>query len=167
MGQAVALVVQLLAGGGSSSASSALTLSRMGIDASVNTIKKIGASFDIDVVKNQINKMQGVVRNSDVPVLDSKPSGTGGLTDREAGFSTLPKIGSLLGDPEIPPPNAPPEMVRSITRQNEAAKSLAKAGYDVEQMPNTLKNQANPDLKINGELADVASPQTGSTLSIW
>ena len=58
-------------------------------------------------------------------------------------------------------------MVRSIDRQNEAALKLSKAGYDVEQLPNVKKNQANPDLKINGELADVASPITGSTNSIW
>ncbi|MFJ2464093.1 hemagglutinin repeat-containing protein [Pseudomonas sp. NPDC087615] len=70
MGQAVALVVQLLAGGGSSSANSALTLSRMGIDVSVNTVKKIGASFDLDTVKTQISKLPGVVRDTDVPVLD-------------------------------------------------------------------------------------------------
>ena len=58
MGQALALVVQLLAGGGSSSANSALTLSRMGIDVSVNTVKKIVTSVDINVVKTQINKLQ-------------------------------------------------------------------------------------------------------------
>lgn len=102
MGQAVALVVQLLAGGGSSSANSALTLSRLGIDVSVDTVKKIGASFDLDLVKSQINKLQTVVRDTDVPVLDSKPPATGGLTDSEAGFSTLPKIGSLLGMPNYP-----------------------------------------------------------------
>lgn len=167
MGQAVALVVQLLAGGGSSSANSALTLSRLGIDVSVDTVKKIGASFDLDLVKSQINKLQTVVRDTDVPVLDSKPPATGGLTDSEAGFSTLPKIGSLLGEAELPPKNASIEMVRSIKRQNEAAKALAKAGYDVEQLPNVAKNRANPDLKINGEVADVASPQTGSLLSVW
>ncbi|WP_236189434.1 hemagglutinin repeat-containing protein [Pseudomonas paraglycinae] len=166
MGQAVALVVQLLAGGGSSSANSALTLSRMGIDVTVETVKKISASFDLDLIKNQINKLQGVVRDSDVPVIDSKPPSTGGLTDSEAGVSTLPKIGSLSGDPELPPRNASADMVRSIKRQNEAAKALANAGFDVEQLPNVKKNAANPDLKINGEIADVASPHTGSTYSV-
>ncbi|MCV2221741.1 hemagglutinin repeat-containing protein [Pseudomonas mercuritolerans] len=79
MGQAVALVVQLLAGGGSSSANSALTLSRMGIDVSVNTVKKIGASFDLDTVKTQISKLPGAVRDTDVPVVDPvKPPKTGG-----------------------------------------------------------------------------------------
>ena len=79
----------------------------------------------------------------------------------------LTEKGTDLFSPELPPKNASPEMVRSIDRQNEAALKLSKAGYDVEQLPNVKKNQANPDLKINGELADVASPITGSTYSIW
>ncbi|WP_193560169.1 hemagglutinin repeat-containing protein, partial [Pseudomonas mandelii] len=73
MGQAVALVVQLMIGGGSSSANSALTLSRMGIDVSVNTVKKIGASFDINVVKNDINKLQDLMPDPDVPVYVPPP----------------------------------------------------------------------------------------------
>jgi filamentous hemagglutinin len=74
MGQAVALVVQLMIGGGSSSANSALTLSRMGIDVSVNTVKRIEASVDINVVKTQINRMQDLMPDTDVPVLDpTKP----------------------------------------------------------------------------------------------
>ncbi|NTX93376.1 MULTISPECIES: VENN motif pre-toxin domain-containing protein, partial [unclassified Pseudomonas] len=86
--------------------------------------------------------------------------------DAEAGSSGLPSKGSLKGDPEVPPKNANPEMVRSLDRQNEAAIKLAQAGYDVEQLPNIGKNKANPDLRINGEIADVASPRTGSVGSV-
>ncbi|NHN69454.1 hypothetical protein G7W60_16575 [Pseudomonas fluorescens] len=70
MGQAVALVVQLMVGGGSGSAESALTLSRMGIDVSVNTVKRIEASVDIDVIKTRINKLEELNPDSDVPDLD-------------------------------------------------------------------------------------------------
>ncbi|WP_434608440.1 hypothetical protein [Pseudomonas sp. R1-7] len=88
---------------------------------------------------------------------NSNPSSA--VTDSEAAVSGLPKIGSLKGEAEIPPPNAPPDMVRSIQRQNEAAKEFAKAGYDVEQLPNQgKKGESRPDLRINGELADVYSP---------
>ncbi|NSX11265.1 hemagglutinin repeat-containing protein [Pseudomonas lini] len=73
MGQALALVVQLMIGGGSSSANSALTLSRMGIDVSVNTVKKIGASVDINVVKTKINKLQDLMPDSDVPIYVPPP----------------------------------------------------------------------------------------------
>lgn len=57
-------------------------------------------------------------------------------------------------------------MIRSIRRQNKATKSLSEAGYDVEQLANTGKKGANPDLRINGERADVASPRTGSVGSV-
>ena len=89
MGQAVALVAQMMIGGGSSSAESALALSRMGIDVSVDTVKKIGASFDINVVKNDINKLQDLMPDSDVPVLDptkpvTPPKTAGGAKGGEA-----------------------------------------------------------------------------------
>jgi filamentous hemagglutinin len=44
--------------------------------------------------------------------------------------------------------------------------SLAQAGYDVEQLANTGRKGANPDLRIDGELADVASPRTRSAGSV-
>ncbi|MBI8612723.1 hypothetical protein SOJ62_29730, partial [Pseudomonas aeruginosa] len=110
-----------------------------------------------------LGKLGGVAKGAEVP---KNPNPTSALTDAEAGTSSLPKIGSLKGEPELPPKNASPEMVRSIDRQNEAAKSLARAGYDVEQLPNIKKNSANPDLKINGEFADVFSPRTNSPVSV-
>ncbi|WP_052742350.1 hypothetical protein [Pseudomonas frederiksbergensis] len=96
---------------------------------------------------------------------NSNPSSA--VTDSEAAVSGLPKTGSLKGEAEIPPPNAPPDMVRSIQRQNEAAKEFAKAGYDVEQLPNQgKKGESRPDLRINGELADVYSPTSTSPISV-
>jgi len=87
-------------------------------------------------------------------------------TDSEAGISNLPQVGSSKGEPELPPKNASSDMVRSIKRQNEAAMSLAQAGYDVEQLANTGRKGANPDLRIDGELADVASARTRSAGSV-
>lgn len=78
----------------------------------------------------------------------------------------MAKIGSLKGEPELPLKNASPDMIRSIERQNEASKGLAQAGYDVEQLANSGKKGANPDLRINGELADVFSPITNSPISV-
>ena len=74
--------------------------------------------------------------------------------------------GELKGQPELPPRNAAADQVRSIERQNEAANALAKSGYDVEQLPNTAKNKQNPDLKVNGEIADVFSLITDSATSV-
>ncbi|CAD18224.1 hemagglutinin repeat-containing protein [Ralstonia pseudosolanacearum] len=84
------------------------------------------------------------------------------LTEREL----KPKQGSLSGPPEAPPKNASDEMVRSINRQNEAAQTLADHGLAVENLPNTGKGVANPDLKINGAIADVYSPRSGNLQSI-
>nr|WP_238963129.1 hemagglutinin repeat-containing protein [Pseudomonas sp. AF32] len=81
MGQAVALVVQLMVGGGSGSAESALALSRMGIDVSVNTVKKLEASVDIDVLKTRISKLEELRPDSDVPDLDPPTPVTPPKTD--------------------------------------------------------------------------------------
>jgi len=70
----------------------------------------------------------------------SNLNATSAITDVEAGTSGLAKIGSLKG--------------------------LAQAGYDVEQLANSGKKGANPDLRINGELADVFSPITNSPISV-
>ncbi|MDT3312751.1 hemagglutinin repeat-containing protein [Pseudomonas sp. rhizo66] len=116
MGQSVALVIQLLIGGGSSSANSALILSRMGIDVSVNTVKKIGASFDLDVVKTQITKLPSVVRDTDVPIIDPVKPVTPPKTDVTPPKvdTTVPKDGDLppkdgVKPSEVEPP--PPEKV--------------------------------------------------------
>ncbi|MFB4391824.1 MULTISPECIES: filamentous hemagglutinin N-terminal domain-containing protein [unclassified Pseudomonas] len=87
------------------------------------------------------------------------------ITDWETSVSGLPKTGSLKGEPEVPPPNASPDMVRSFQRQNESAEALAKAGFDVEQLPQ-VKGAASPDLRINGVAADVYAPTSSSAISV-
>ncbi|MHA7681879.1 CdiA C-terminal domain-containing protein [Cupriavidus sp. PET2-C1] len=77
-----------------------------------------------------------------------------------------PKQGSLSGPPEMPPKNANDEMIRSIDRQNEAARILADHGLAVENLPNVGKGRKNPDLKVNGQIADVYSPTSGNLQSI-
>ncbi|WP_167333665.1 LysM peptidoglycan-binding domain-containing protein [Paracidovorax oryzae] len=78
-----------------------------------------------------------------------------------------PSTGSLSGDPEMPPRNASTEQIRSINRQNEAAEFLAKNGFDVVQIPNRgAQGVKNPDLGINGQLADVYSPKTGNLWTV-
>ncbi|MEE4918416.1 hypothetical protein V2K23_03260 [Pseudomonas alliivorans] len=102
----------------------------------------------------------------EVAGVPKSPNVTSAITDAEAGTSGLPKLGSLKGEPELPPKNASPDMVRSIERQNEASKKLAQAGFDVEQLANTGRKGGNPDLRINGDLADVFSPRTNSPISV-
>ena len=49
---------------------------------------------------------------------------------------------------------------RSLRRENEAAQILARAGYNVIQNPPKLKNGANPDYLIEGQLFDCYAPAT-------
>jgi filamentous hemagglutinin len=83
--------------------------------------------------------------------------------------SISPTQGVIRGEPEAPPSNAKPEQVRSIARQNEAAQTLSEHGFDIEQLPNNngRTNTRQPDLRINGELADVYSPKTPNVQSVW
>ncbi len=77
-----------------------------------------------------------------------------------------PGQGTLSGSPEAPPANASKDQVRSINRQNEAAQILADHGLDVNQLPNTGKPGPNPDLSINGQVADVYAPKSGNLQTI-
>jgi hypothetical protein len=79
-----------------------------------------------------------------------------------------PRQGILTGEPEVPRANGSPDQTRSINRQNEAAQTLSHHGLSVEQLPNNQgrTSEKQPDLRINGELADVYSPTTGNVQTI-
>jgi len=77
-----------------------------------------------------------------------------------------PKQGALKGPAAVPPLNANADMVRSFGRQNESAETLSKVGLDVEQLKETGAPGANPDLKINGQVADVYAPSGKSVLTV-
>ncbi|ADZ82159.1 CdiA C-terminal domain-containing protein [Cellulosilyticum lentocellum] len=53
--------------------------------------------------------------------------------------------------------------IRALTRENEAADTLAKQGYVVEQNPKVPGNK-NPDYLIEGEIFDCYSPQKGTSV---
>ena len=77
--------------------------------------------------------------------------------------------GTLTGEPEAPRKNASKEDIRSIDRQNEAAKTLSEHGLNVEMLPNNQGRSGlkQPDLLVNGESADVYSPRTKNVQQIW
>jgi arsenate reductase-like glutaredoxin family protein len=78
-----------------------------------------------------------------------------------------PAQGRLTGEPEVST-SSKGDQARSIARQNEAAETLSQRGLDVERLPNDSGRggQKNPDLKINGEVADVYSPKTGNVQQV-
>jgi uncharacterized membrane protein YeaQ/YmgE (transglycosylase-associated protein family) len=77
--------------------------------------------------------------------------------------------GSLSGEPELPRANASADNIRSFNRQNESAQTLADHGFTVVQLANNQGSTKTkqPDLKINGEVADVYSPTSGNVKSIY
>ncbi len=87
----------------------------------------------------------------------------------EVSPSTKPNAANKpLGTAEKIPAKAEDELVRGLTRQNEAAETLAKNGYNVEQKPQLknidrmsnpwLKREKKPDFKVEGEIFDAYSP---------
>jgi Contact-dependent growth inhibition CdiA C-terminal domain len=52
--------------------------------------------------------------------------------------------------------------IRSLTRENESATTLANNGYTVQQNPATLPNGKNPDYIVNGQVFDNYAPSTGN-----
>ena len=57
--------------------------------------------------------------------------------------------------------------IRSLTRENESAKTLANSGYKVQQNPPALPNGKKPDYIINGEVFDNYAPSTSSVRNAW
>jgi hypothetical protein len=74
--------------------------------------------------------------------------------------------GLLFGTKTKIPPKSDASTIRSLTRENEAAETLAGAGYHVEQNP-VLPGLKEPDYKINGEIFDCYSPDTPSVRNIY
>ena len=70
--------------------------------------------------------------------------------------------GLLFGTKTKIPPNADPERIRSLTRENDGAQILADSGFHVEQNPVLLNTNKKPDYKINGEIFDCYSPSGSS-----
>lgn len=71
---------------------------------------------------------------------------------------------------KIDPNDQDPDNQRALRMENEAADTLAKNGYDVEQNPpvgGPRNPDSNPDYRIEGEVFDCYSPSTGSTRNIW
>lgn len=52
--------------------------------------------------------------------------------------------------------------IRSLTRENESATTLANNGYKVQQNPPALPNGKNPDYIVNGQVFDNYAPSTGN-----
>jgi Contact-dependent growth inhibition CdiA C-terminal domain len=104
------------------------------------------------VVPIPVNEMKGeAVISPEIPLTRIKPS----LKPDE---TRLPK-----GKPkEINPKDKDPNNIRGTNGENQAAEVLAKNGYDVEKLPDSVKGKVpgikKPDFKIEGEVFDSYTP---------
>lgn len=86
---------------------------------------------------------------------------------------TLAEDASRLagGRPTKVPPKESAENIRALTRENETAQTLSRAGYDVIQNPPIPggggKGVKMPDYSINGQLFDNVAPNTDLARGIW
>ena len=80
-----------------------------------------------------------------------------------------------LGVADKVPTKADAELTRGITRQNEAAKTMAKNGYAVEQKPQItetdkmsnpwLNKDKKPDFKVEDEIFDAYAPSNSKSVN--
>lgn len=97
---------------------------------------------------------------------ESGTHSTGSRTPRRRGRLTSPSTEpNPIARPEGPrtriPEGADEVTQRSLGMENDAADALSREGYHVEQNPN-VPGSRNPDLRIEGNVFDVYSPEYGT-----
>ncbi|MDR1266109.1 MAG: hypothetical protein LBK42_11265 [Propionibacteriaceae bacterium] len=78
---------------------------------------------------------------------------------------TGPKGGVPTGRPTKISPKDDPSTVRSLTRENESARTLADAGFNIEQNPK-VPGPKKPDYLLEGEIADCYAPTSDKPYNI-
>jgi hypothetical protein len=78
---------------------------------------------------------------------------------------TGPKSGVPTGRPAKISPKDDDSTVRSLTRENESARTLADAGFNIEQKPE-VPGLKNPDYLIEGRIFDCCAPNTDNLRNI-
>jgi contact-dependent growth inhibition (CDI) system CdiA-like toxin len=92
-------------------------------------------------------------------------AGTGGAGG-QTGPSGQPGPGAVPGGrPTRIGPNNDADTMRSLQRENESARALARNGYEVEQNP-SVPGSKNPDYRIEGQIFDNYAPTTGNARNI-
>ncbi|WP_347929282.1 hypothetical protein [Pseudomonas helvetica] len=92
MGQAVALVVSLVAGGGTDAAKGALALSKMGVDVTSSAFQRAAAIAKAGGLEGKLAKLERIGPDLDVPVIEPKPVEISVKTADGAKPTTTPRI---------------------------------------------------------------------------
>ena len=131
MGQTLALVISLVAGGGTDAAQGALALSRMGIDVSSTVIKKIFTSTaEAGGLEAKVVKLEKLGRDMDVPELPAELIPPAGVVIKD-----LPRNLSVRSLNDIEDPAINPSSIRdslSLYVKSGDAGSLSVATGSVE-----------------------------------
>ncbi|HVH21674.1 MAG TPA: hypothetical protein VNA11_04380, partial [Pseudonocardia sp.] len=94
----------------------------------------------------------------------SVEGGSGTAPDRTLPSRRPDPAAEPSGRAASPNPKDNAEKVRGLQRQNESARILAKAGYAVEQLPESkVQGEKNPDFRIEGQIFDNYAPSGGRT----
>lgn len=108
----------------------------------------------IEVVKGLVQKLRKLIKGESGADWPTEPSG-------KAHPENKPH-----GRPETWNDRDDEATQRARRLENEAAATLAQAGYDVEQNP-SVPGAKNPDYKIEGKVFDCVAPTSANPYSIW
>jgi hypothetical protein len=108
----------------------------------------------IEIVKGLVQKLRKLIKGESGADWPTEPSG-------EAHPENTPR-----GRPETWTDRDDEATQRARRLENEAAATLAQAGYDVEQNP-SVPGTKNPDYKIEGKVFDCVAPTSANPYSIW
>jgi|GEM_PF-4649658 len=135
-----------------------------------DAVQSVGVDQILSASAQEVDALGNTSRN-----IDEVASLTPEEIDEEASSSTASQATSPSGTPTstaVPrgrpttvSANEAPENQQALTRENESAQILARAGYNVEQNP-TVAGIKNPDYMIEGKVFDNVAPTTGSPRNI-
>lgn len=117
-------------------------------------------------IRRKMDDLQGKGGGNKPPDDPNKPPGTTG-----GGDHTQP---SRQPDPNAKPDGEPArireqddaETKRSLQRENESATTMARSGYQVEQIKPAVGGGKNPDFRIEGQIFDNYAPKTANPRNI-
>ena len=89
------------------------------------------------------------------------PEGSGKYTTPSGKLDTLATPGGTRTNVNYNDPDL--DNIRSLTRENDAADTLARSGYQVEQNPQ-VPGSKNPDYRIENKIFDCYSPKDGTSV---
>ena len=122
----------------------------------------------IAVTKGVMPAMQAAMSSTPNPNIEGVDATK--ISDELSGHTQPSRVPDPKANPGGHPTNIPKGAdagtTRALQRENESATTLARAGYDVEQNPETLPNGRNPDYRIDGKVFDNYSPSTGNARNI-